>query len=157
MATTIGDGDGQVASGWLYGGVIMLALAVNFVVFASFGADYFDWYLANGSKLALVLALFSLAIKLDDEPGVIAAHPSIYVGAWLAFFGNGFLWLSNILRSGSSSVWDELVTMPFCLAWTALAFAWLAVVVPAQYFVTLVCGGPVRLTLGTPRDRQHVA
>lgn len=40
----------------------------------------------------------------------------------------------------------------FSLAWAALALAWLAVVVPAQYCVNLVCGAPVRLTLATPRE-----
>jgi hypothetical protein len=44
------------------------------------------------------------------------------------------------------------VTILFCIAWTAVVLAWLAVVVPAQYCVSLVCGAPVRLTLATPRD-----
>lgn len=156
-ATTVGDEDREVASGWLYGAIIVVALAVNYAVFRYFGASYFHWYVTNGSKLALALALFSLAIKLDDEPGLIAAHPASYVSAWFAFFGQGFFWLANILKPESSQsgrilFWDDLVTILFSLVWTAVAFAWLAVVVPAQYCVSLVCGAPVRLTLAAPRD-----
>ena len=156
-ATTIGDEDRHGASGWLSGAAIVVALAANYAVFRSFGASYFHWYVANGSKLALALALLSLAIKLDDEPGLIAAHPANYVGAWFAFFGQGFFWLANILEpesaaSGSVPFWDQLVTMLFSIAWTAVAFAWMAIVVPAQYCVSLVCGAPVRLTLATPRE-----
>ena len=144
-------------SGWFSGAVIALALAANYAVFRYFGASYFHWYVANGSKLALALALFSLAIKLDDEPGLIAAHPTNYSAAWFAFFGQGFFWLSNVLNpesseSGSIPFWDVLMTILFSLAWTAAAFAWLAVVVPAQYCVNLVCGAPVRLTLATRGD-----
>ena len=156
-ATTVGDEDGEFGSGWLYAAVIAVALAANYAVFSYFGASYLDWYVDNGSKLALALGLFSLAIKLDDEPGLIAAHPTNYLSAWFAFFGQGFLWISNILKpesykSGSAPVWDDLVTILFALAWTAAAFAWLGVVVPALYCVTLVCGAPVRLTLGTRGD-----
>ena len=155
--TTIGDDDEQLVSGWVSAAVIVIALAANYAVFRHFGASYFDWYVTNGSKFAIALGLLSLAIKLDDEPGVIAAHPSDYVGAWFSFFGQGFLWLGNILEPGSSEsgsvpFWDDLVTILFSLAWAAAAFAWLAVVVPAQYCVTLVCGAPVRLTLATPHD-----
>jgi hypothetical protein len=89
-STTIGDENGEVASGWLFGAVIVVALAANYAVFRYFGASYFHWYVTNGSNLSLVLTAISLAIKLDDEPGLIAAHPAIYVGAWLAFFGKGF-------------------------------------------------------------------
>jgi hypothetical protein len=156
-ATTVGDEDGDVASGWLWVAVIAAALAANYAVFRYFGGSYFHWYVSNGSKLALALALFSLAIKLDDEPGLIVAHPTNYVAAWFAFFGQGFFWLQNILasessESGSIPFWDGLVTILFSLAWTAAVFAWLAVVVPAQYCVTLVCGAPVRLTLATRDD-----
>jgi hypothetical protein len=129
----------------------------NYAVFRLFEVNYFNWYVTNGSKLALALTIFSLAINLDDEPGLIAAHPTNYVSAWFTFFGQGFLWLANILkpnRTESSSIpfWDDLVTMVFGLVWTAAAFAWLAIVVPAQYCVNLVCGAPVRLTLAASHD-----
>jgi hypothetical protein len=150
--TTIGGEADEVPNGWLFGGLIAVALAANYAVFRYFGASYFDWFVANGSKLALALGLFSLAIDLDAEPGVIAAHPSNYVASWLAFLGKGFLWLSNIIEprsheSGSDRVWDSLVTILFALVWAAAALAWLVVAVPAQYCVNLVCGAPVRLTL----------
>jgi hypothetical protein len=155
--TTVGDEAEELPSEWLYGAVIAAGLAANYAVFRYFGASYFDWYVANGSKLALALTLLSLAVKLDDEPGLIAAHPTNYVASWLAFFGQGFLWLSNITRPESYEpdsfpVWDSLVTLLFALVWTAAAFAWLAVVVPAQYCVNLVCGAPVRQTLATAEE-----
>jgi hypothetical protein len=154
--TTVGGDDEEPVSGWVPAAGIAIALAANYAVFRHFGASYFDWYATNGSKFAIALGLLSLAIKLDDEPGVIAAHPGDYVGAWFAFFGHGFYWLRNIVEpasgSGSAPSWDDLVTIFFSLAWTAAASAWLAVVVPAQYCVTLVCGAPVRLTLATPHD-----
>jgi len=152
--TTIGKGDGEGASGWLYAAIIVLALGVDYAVFRFvFGIDYVHWYVANGAKLALVLTVFSLAVKLDDEKGLISAHPAQYVGAWFAFFGQGSLWLSALVRSdsgtGSVPFWDSLVAALFSLAWMALGFVWMLVVVPAQYCVTLVCGAPVRLTLST--------
>ena len=155
--TTIGDEEGGRASGWLVGAVIVAALAANYAVFRLFDASYVDWYVANGSGLAVALGVFSLAIKLDDEPGLIAAHPADYLGAWFSFVAHGFLWLGNIVHSdsyesGSAPFWDSLVTFLFSLAWAVAAFAWLAVVVPAQYCVTLVCGAPARLTLAARRD-----
>ena len=157
-ATTIGGEDGEGASGWLVAAVIVLALVVDYAVFRFvLGIDYIHWYVANGAKLALVLTVLSLAVKLDDEPGLISAHPAQYVGAWLAFLGPGFMWLSNLARadsltSGSVPFWDGLVAILFSLAWAVVAFAWMLVVVPAQYCVTLVCGAPARLTLSTSRD-----
>lgn len=156
-ATTTGDEAEELPSEWLPGAGIAAALAVNYAVFAYFGDNYFDWYVANGSKLALALALLSLAIAIDDEPGVIAARPSNYVASWLALLGEGFLWLDNLIRpgvsrSGSVPFWDDFVTILFIFVWAAAAFAWLAVVVPAQYCVNLVCGAPVRLTMANPRD-----
>ncbi len=157
QATTIGDDDGEVASGWLCAGIITLALVADYVIFQFLlDANYVHWYVANGAELALVLTVFALAVKLDDERGLVSAHPAQYVGAWFAFFGQGFMWLSGLLKPGSGTsnpgsvpFWDSLVTLLFCLAWSVVAFVWLLVVAPAQYCVSLVCGAPVRMTLST--------
>ena len=125
-ATVIGDEDGEGASGWLFAAIIVLGLGVNYAVFRFvLGINYVHWYVANGAKLALVLAVFSLAVKLDDEPGLISGHPSQYVGAWFAFLSQGFLWLSKLVKPGARMkrpvpFWDDLVTVVFCLAWRSL-------------------------------------
>jgi hypothetical protein len=155
--TVIGDEGSEAASGWLWAAIFALTLAADYVAFRFLlDRDYFHWYIANGAKLALVLTVFALAVKLDDEPGLVSAHPAQYAGAWFAFFGQAFPWLPALIGTdpsdtGSVPFWDTLVTILFALAWTVVACAWLVVVVPALYCVTLVCGAPVRMTLSRGR------
>ena len=145
-----GGEDGAVA-GWVSAAIIVLALVADYVIFRFLlDSDYVHWYVANGGTLALVLTVFALAVNLDDEPGLVSAHPAQYVGAWFAFFGEGSYWLSGLIRRGRAvPFWDALVTMVFAFVWTVVEFVWLLVVVPAQYVVNLVCGAPVRMALST--------
>ena len=158
-ATVTGREKGDVANGWLSAAMIVVALAADYVIFRFLlGSDYVSWYVANGGTLALVLTVFALAVNLDEELGLVSAHPGQYVGAWFAVFGEGSYWLSGLLRNGRSvPFWDSLVTMVFTLVWTVAEFVWLLVVVPAQYGVPLACGAPVRMALSINRPDSVTA
>ena len=112
------------------------------------------WYVANGAVLALGVSVFSAVADLDDDPSLIAAEPNVYIASWSTYFGIAFYWLSGVVgRATGRTRWEALdgpVTMLFSLAWTAVACAWLVVVVPVLYVVTLICGAPIRRTLGMP-------
>jgi hypothetical protein len=134
---------------WLVALAIPAALAADYLLFRFvLDRDYFRWYIDNGAKFALALTIFSLAVRLDEEPDLIAAEPDKYVASWLAFLGEGFMWLAGLVENGRPrSRWQALdgpIVGLFALVWAVAAFAWLLVIVPALYFVTLVAGAPIR-------------
>lgn len=69
--------------------------------------------------------VFSVAVELDDEPHLVAADPGDYLGAWFAFFGKGFLWLSNILDGARPTQRAEFLDGPitglFAVIWLVAA------------------------------------
>jgi hypothetical protein len=169
--TSIGSGDGKRMNPWISGAAIAAVLAANYLLFKlAFDTNYFRWYVAYGAAFALALTVFSVVVELDDEPNLIAADPSDYAGAWLAFFGFGFFWLYNIVKGAKPETraesFDGPITALFVVAWMIAVFAWLVIIVPALYFITLVCGAPIRQTRATtsviliqaiPRDVQRSA
>jgi hypothetical protein len=155
--TRIGSEDSKRMSPWISGAMIAAALAADYLLFRlAFDKNYFHWYITYGAAFALALTVFSVAVELDDEPSLIAADPSDYVGAWLRFFGIGFFWLSNVARSGKperyAESFDGVITALFALAWTVAVIAWLLIIVPALYFITFVCGALIRQTRATTSE-----
>jgi hypothetical protein len=135
---------------WQAGVVIAAVLAADYAGFRLvFDANYFDWYLANGAAFAVALSAFSIVIELDDEPGLIAAEPNTYLASWLAFFGISFLWLADAVLAPRRTRWEALdspFTVLFMITWVVAVGAWIVIVVPALYLVTVVSGAPVRRT-----------
>ncbi len=148
--------------------------AINFVVFAAFGGAYLDWYLQNGSIIAFVFAVVAVAIDLDREWNLIAAHPLNFLTgigqlvtqvlmairqllspAWadakLAEMGGGYGSLQSRYRSPTL---DSAVTILFALTFIAAMLAWALVVAPLQYWVNLLCGAPARTGLAS-QDRTY--
>jgi hypothetical protein len=135
---------------WQAGVVIAAVLAADYAGFRLvFDANYFDWYLANGAAFALALSAFSIVIELDDEPGLIAAEPNTYLASWFAFLGISFEWLRHAVEAPGRTRWEALdwpFTALFAITWVVAVGAWILIIVPALYLVTLVAGAPVRRT-----------
>jgi hypothetical protein len=131
---------------------IAALVAANYLVFRVFDRNYFHWYLDHGVELALGLSLVALAVDLDRDPTLVAAHPGRYSAGWFALVGTTFLYLGDdVLRNTRVRAFDSLFIMLFDLAFAAVAFSWMAVVAPLQYVITLVTGAPVRGALVSRR------
>jgi hypothetical protein len=131
---------------------IAALVAANYVVFRVFDRNYFHWYLDHGAELALGLSLVALAVDLDRDPTLVAAHPSRYSAGWFELVGKTFLYLGDdVLRNPKVGAFDSLFIMLFDLAFAAVALSWMAVVAPLQYVVTLVTGAPARGALASRR------
>lgn len=150
---------------FLLGLGILLGLVVFDAVAFSvlFDTGFFRWYLQNGSLINLLSALMAKLIRrADDDIGLIAANPFLYIGSYMKLVGRrvglsaavaGHIgessdYLGDLLKRhpNLSVVQSVAVAVDFFLAGVAVillaitAFFWMIVVLPAQYFVYLVCG-----------------
>ena len=124
---------------------IVALVAANYVVFRLFDRNYFRWYLDHGAVLALALSLIALAVDLDRDPTLVAAHPGRYSAGWLAVVGETLVYLSrDVAENRAVGFLDMLFTGLYGLAFAVVAACWIAVVAPLQYFITLVTGAPAR-------------
>jgi hypothetical protein len=131
---------------------IAALVAANYVVFRVLDRNYFHWYLDHGAELALGLSLVALAVDLDRDPTLVAAHPSRYSAGWLAVVGTTFLYLGDdVLRNPKVRGFDQLFIMLFDVAFIVVTVCWLAVVAPLQYVITLATGAPARGALASRR------
>jgi hypothetical protein len=111
-----------------------------------FDTTYIEWYLANGALIGLVSSFVSMAWgNLDRHTGLISSHPLDYLGACAQFIGLPIYSLGTSLVGSRGNLFDRLVTGTLALALSAAFVVWFVVVVPLQYFVYLVCGGPGRV------------
>lgn len=137
--------------------LVMLAaiaalVVANYGVFRVLDRNYFHWYLDHGAELALGLSLVALAVDLDRDPTLVAAHPSRYAAGWWAVVGTTFLYLGDdVLRNPKVRGFDQLFIILFDVAFLAVTVCWLAVVAPLQYVITLVTGAPARGALASRR------
>jgi hypothetical protein len=139
---------------WISAAAIAGALAADYLLFRlAFHTNYFDWYIAYGAAFVFALTVFSVAVELDDEPNLIAADPSDYLGAWLRFSAFGFFWLRDIVEAAEpekrAEFLDGAITGVLAVVWIVAAFAWLLIIVPALYIITFVCGAAIRRTRAT--------
>jgi hypothetical protein len=109
------------------------------------------------------------AISLDSRPGLIAAHPALYVAEVFvlftglleslgALFGSprsdrtlaeaGLEFLARRFRVGTI---DLVVTWLFMLSFGAALLAWAVLIAPLQYWVNLLCGAPAREALASSK------
>lgn len=147
---------------WLRFGLGFMLLAglvgINAWAFAHWaGTSYFDWYLANGSKIGLLTALVSLSWgDLNRHVGLISAHPLHFIGAnlqllGLAMFDIGALFRRDPNAARRSSLFDECLAVAIVAGVVIALVPWLLIVVPMQYFVHLVCGAPGRVFAASNR------
>jgi hypothetical protein len=57
--------------------------------------------------------------------------------------------MSEIVRSREASFLDAFATSIVVIGIALIGFAWLLVIAPIQYFVTLLTGAPARVALGS--------
>jgi len=130
--------------------------ALNYWLFPRFmHAGYLHWYLENGTMISLGATLLALVFEeLELQRDLISANPVRYLAACLGIAGIFFLALSVHFRRAKpgkdSSVargWDQLVTIALLPPILVVVLAWLLVVSPLNYVVTLLSGAPARQAL----------
>jgi hypothetical protein len=150
--------------------VVLGALAaLNYLWLGALGVDYFESYLRDGFQVALVFGVVGAAINLDSKPGLVAAHPAIYVrevfvlggylsGAFSALFGPqrseralAEARLADIGYRFRLRTFDLAFSWLFMLSFGVAMLAWAVVIAPLQYWVNLVCGAPSREALASSR------
>jgi hypothetical protein len=162
--------DAPVGSPWIAASVQFLigwailgaALAVNYVVFASFDENYFRWYLANGALIAIVFGFVSLAVRLDDYPDFVSSNPMHYLYACLTLFQHLFLAWNQVMgvdveRAPGlplAKVVDLVVTLVAFVCVGVAFIGWLLVVAPIQYVPYAVLGAPARNALRNKQARS---
>ncbi len=131
----------------LFGVGLELGLLIaDYWLFRLLGASYFRWWLRNGAAFALVFAIISGAIDLDRYGGLVAVAPGSYLAAWMDVVGSIFLWWSVSLGSSKRPASADILPTALIAIVVGLGLvAWVIVVAPAQYLVTLVSGAPARL------------
>jgi hypothetical protein len=131
---------------------LLLACALNVWAFRTFLArSYIEWYSNAGPFIALATAAFGAAWGgLDKNPALVSANPLAYVGACLQVAGlplisvGAHLRSQNRLRPIGMELLPIFVLTPLL---TVAMFAWLVLVVPAQYFLFLLVGALSRVAL----------
>jgi hypothetical protein len=135
-------------------GLVIIAglLALDSYLFQRWlGLSHWQWYLANGTLISTVLAIFSIAWgDLNKHTGLISAHPLDYVGAQLQLIGLPLLSLGAQFEPEPGvpyrrSLLDLLLSIPILLLVIVFCFVYLLAIVPLQYFVFLLCGAPARI------------
>lgn len=146
--------------------VLMLSLiSLNWLVFRHLmHQNYFLWYLKNGALISLATGFLALTWKdMKARIGLISSHPSAYVGACFQILGV-FVFSLAPTKSGEKTepkdlpfdiglnfkffeVLDNVLYILLALVMLLLCLAWLVIVAPLGYFVTVIAGVPARQEL----------
>ena len=154
-----------VAAIFLHLGIILVLIYLNWMLFrVFFHQNYFLWYLKNGALISLATGFLALTwTGMKARLGLISSHPSAYYAACLQTLGV----FVNSLSPTNSEEKPEPKEIPFdiglnfkffeilgdvlyillALVMLLLCFAWLIIVAPLVYFVTLISGVPARQEL----------
>jgi hypothetical protein len=122
------------------------------------GVHYWRWYLRNASLIGLVSAI---VLKIwgngaDKHLGLISSHPLTYLGSWLQYVGLPFYSLGTQLRRNrDQSIARSGIDLVLALAWMLILapvlLVWFIVIVPLQFLVYFICGGPIRYAMDSDR------
>jgi hypothetical protein len=126
--------------------------AANVWLFEIFSdRSYLEWYTRTGPLIAIATAAFGAAWGgLDKNPALVSANPLAYLGACFQVAGLPLVAAGAHLRSQHRVTPIGLELFPVIILTLALAvavFAWLLLIVPAQYFLFLVSGSLSRIAL----------
>jgi hypothetical protein len=136
-------------------GILAFLIGTNAWTFSTLGhASYFVWYLKNGSAVALGASFLGLiwdGLALHDD--LLAAHPLKYLrgcfGLMSVLFHAASVHLKSPLQgtrvdvglgSVAGMLFDGIVSVVVLGLIGVIVVAWLLVVAPLNYFVTLVSG-----------------
>jgi hypothetical protein len=145
------------------GNLIILGLMLAILWFdqwvfqRAFQLTHWRWYLENGVEIAFVAAAVALVWNdfFESNAALISAEPAVYLAAHFHLIGVCVATLGVQLQSEPGKprpipLYEVLFGLPLVLALAGVLVGWLLVVVPAQYFVALICGAPARVMLRAP-------
>jgi hypothetical protein len=154
----------SIRKGFLFLGVMLALIGLNWFLFRWFGSRYFLWYLNNGPIISLASGFLAPTwTKLKARLGLVSAHPAVYFGACLQILGVFFVSMAQPMRRANKSadagieielgdgplmkLSDNLLYPLLIFVMGILSFAWVILVAPLSYFVTLIAGVPARQSL----------
>ena len=136
---------------------LAVLVAVNAWGFHRFsGINYFSWYLENGAAISIGVSLAALIFEeLEVQKDLISAHPLRYFAACCSIAGLFFHALSTHFSTPRQApnrsetplvltVWDTFVSVLLLIPLVLVSLAWVFVVGPLNYVVTLVSGALAR-------------
>jgi hypothetical protein len=133
--------------------LLLVVLWMDSVIFRRwFEIEHWRWYLQNGVEIGFVSAAVALVWKefFESRPDLVSAEPRVYLGAHFQVIGACFETMGVQMQSEPGKprpipFHEVFFGLPLLLVLVAALMAWLLVVVPAQYFLVLVCGAPARV------------
>lgn len=146
----------------LFLGIMLALIGLNWFLFRYFKARYFLWYLKSGPIISLAAGFLAPTwTKLKARLGLVSAHPAVYFGACLQILGVFFVSMAQPLRRSQKTsenivdigdgplmrLFDNLIYPILVFVMAILSFAWVILVAPLSYFVTLIAGVPARQSL----------
>lgn len=143
--------------------------AFAYVIFWAAGGNYVNWFLSNGALIATITLLLSLTVDLDSRPELISGNPWMFTAGVSGVAASLMLQLSAMF-SRAEPDWhleqtnrdafvsylrwwhvDRIATYAVSFVLAAVLAAWVLLVAPLQYVVTLVCGAPARSALAASK------
>lgn len=124
--------------------------------------SYLRWFLKNGSMISASTAFLALVwTKLGQRNELLSLNPLLFLAACTATAGQFFLALGANLRgskrrtndsdfglaSAAGNLWDSIFAMLMDLLMALTVLAWLLLVAPGFYLLTLFTGAPARMEL----------
>ncbi len=145
-------------------GIILAVVVINFLVFRLFRTNYFLWYLKAGPIISLASGFLAPTwTSMKARIGLISSNPAAYLAACqqiVGVFWNSIAPLNSKIKPQPKNIgidiglggmlatlFDDLLYLVFVLVMAVLGAAWLVLVAPLGYFVTLIAGVPARTAL----------
>lgn len=144
--------------------LMVSVISLNWLVFRDFmHQNYFLWYLKNGAMISLATGFLALTWKdMKARIGLISSHPSAYFAACFQILGV-FVYSQSTINTEKAQpkeidfdiglnfkivrVIDDVLYFVLSIVMILLGLAWLVIVAPLGYFVTLIAGVPARQEL----------
>jgi hypothetical protein len=149
--------------------ILAVSISLSWWAFRSFGnTNYFVWYLKNGSWIGMVVSFIALIWEgLGVRADLLSASPAKYVracfGLLAAFFLSCSVYIDNLRfgpndgdggrRSAIASLLDSVMAPLILLTIIICVIAWLVVIAPLNYFITILTGAIARQELRGTRWR----
>jgi hypothetical protein len=135
-------------------GLIAICLVNSWIIHRLFSigfSGYLNWYVNTGPFINLAVLAFGAAWSaLDNNVGLVSAHPLIYIRACRKLAGLPIYAFGGHLRRENHEgqpLLDLVFGIPLIVLFVVASFAWLLLVAPLQYFLFLFCGAPSRIAM----------
>lgn len=145
-------------------GFFATVISANWLAFRYLAdQNYFIWYLKNGALIGILVSFIGLIWEeADYRKELLSAHPGEYLHGCFALLAI-FYWSvaihleKNPQSEGSASEndltprfsfpFDRLISVIVVLVMGVFALAWLVIVAPLNYFITILSGAIARQEL----------